>query len=232
MKRITTHSIINIPGTDPREAIFEMPYVQDISFPEDIEHISLALELQKYKNEEIQQRVKEKPAMYSEVYSPKDELRIFEKHFERALKENKKIHISWITLAEELVLVESYYQELGFVREDINAFDVDFSLPLVTVSCHIENLMWRGSDYKAMWDKIFFCPPVRESGQNKALFKWITRWVIAGIEIGNMTVEKESFIKDCVLQEKILLIHMAKVLYYNYKQIAVSGDEGKVHINF
>jgi hypothetical protein len=31
--------------------------------------------------------------------------------------------------------------------------------------------MWRGSDYKAQREKIFFCPPVRESGQNKALFK-------------------------------------------------------------
>ena len=72
-------------------------------------------------------------------------------------------------------MLEKYYLELGFLREDINAFDVDFSEPLVTVSCHIENLMWKGSDYKAMREKIFFCPPVRESGQNKALFKGITR---------------------------------------------------------
>ena len=57
------------------------------------------------------------------------------------------------------------------MREDINCFEVDFSVPLVTASCHIENLMWRGSDYKAQRDAIFFNPPVRESGQNKALFK-------------------------------------------------------------
>jgi hypothetical protein len=68
-------------------------------------------------------------------------------------------------------MLEQYYEELGFVREDINAFDVDFSIPLVTVSCYIENLIWKGSDYKAQRDNIFFCPPVRESGQNKALFK-------------------------------------------------------------
>lgn len=72
-------------------------------------------------------------------------------------------------------MLEEYYLTLGFLREDINAFDVDFSVPLVTVSCHIENLMWKGSDYKAMREKIFFCPPIRESGQNKALFKGITR---------------------------------------------------------
>jgi len=31
--------------------------------------------------------------------------------------------------------------------------------------------MWKGSDYKAQKEAIFFCPPIRESGQNKALFK-------------------------------------------------------------
>ena len=80
-----------------------------------------------------------------------------------------------MTLAAEIEILERYYEELGFLREDINAFDIDFSIPLVTVSCHIENLMWRGSDYKAQRDKIFFCPPIRESGENKALFKGITR---------------------------------------------------------
>ena len=68
-------------------------------------------------------------------------------------------------------MLEECYEELGFMREDINAFEVDFSIPLVTVSCRIENIMWRGSDYKAQRDAIFFCPPIRESGQNKALFK-------------------------------------------------------------
>jgi hypothetical protein len=48
---------------------------------------------------------------------------------------------------------------------------VDFSIPLVTVSVKIENLIWKGSDYKAQKQNIFFIPPVRESGQNKAMFK-------------------------------------------------------------
>jgi hypothetical protein len=39
------------------------------------------------------ERVKEKPAMYSEVYSPKDEIAIFTELFETAISENKKIHI-------------------------------------------------------------------------------------------------------------------------------------------
>jgi len=68
-------------------------------------------------------------------------------------------------------MLESYYEKLGFMREDINAFDIDFLVPLVTVSCKIENLMWKGSDYKAQRKNIFFNPPIRETGQNKALFK-------------------------------------------------------------
>jgi hypothetical protein len=46
---------------------------------------------------------------------------------------------------------------------------------LVTVSVKIENLIWKGSDYKRMKEKIFFIPPPRESGQNRAMFKGITR---------------------------------------------------------
>lgn len=105
------------------------------------------------------------------------------------------------------------------MREDINAFDIDFSVPLVTVSCHIENLMWRGSDYKREREHIFFNPPVRESGQNKALFKGITRGVIAGIESGEFTPEKQEFITECIRNEKILPLHMGKALKYNLEDM-------------
>jgi dihydroorotase-like cyclic amidohydrolase len=46
---------------------------------------------------------------------------------------------------------------------------------MITASVCIENLMWKGSDYKRMKDTIFFNPPVRESGQTKAMFKGINR---------------------------------------------------------
>jgi hypothetical protein len=36
------------------------------------------------------------------------------------------------------------------MREDINCFDPDFSVPMVTVSVKIENIIWKGSDYKRM----------------------------------------------------------------------------------
>jgi len=60
-------------------------------------------------------------------------------------------------------MLETYYTQLGYMREDINCFEVDFSKVLISVSCHIENLMWRGSDYKRMKDALFLNPPIRES---------------------------------------------------------------------
>lgn len=137
--------------------------------------------LEQRKNTDLLQKVKEKPAMYSNVYSPKDELEIFEEIFEDALKNKKRVHIVGVTLKEEMLVLEKYYEELGFFREDINVFQVDFSVPLVTVSVKIQNLMWKGSDYKRMGEKIFFNPPIRESGQVKAMFAGINRGVIAGI---------------------------------------------------
>lgn len=174
MKKIYKDKILNIQNTP----LFDRIFVFDtLSKKENKQRevVYMKERLEAYKNETILSRLSEKPAMWSEVYSPKDEISIFTELFEKALSECKKIHIVGITLAEEVQMLENYYQELGFLREDINAFDVDFSLPLVTVSCHIENLMWKGSDYKAMRENIFFCPPIRESGQNKALFKGITR---------------------------------------------------------
>jgi hypothetical protein len=166
------------------------------------------------------------------VYSPKDELTIFTDLFENAIKQNKKIHIVWVTLWEEIQMIEEYYQELWFMREDINAFDVGFKVPLVTVSCHIENLMWRGSDYKAQRENIFFCPPIRESGQNKAIFKWITRWVIAWIELWEFTAEKQEFIWDCIRGEKILPLHMGKILKYNLEQLWLIWEEQELKVSY
>jgi len=186
--------------------------------------------LEPKKNEEILKKVWEKPAMYSEVYSPKDELEIFTGLFDQALESNKKIHIVWITLWEEIKMLESYYEKLGFMREDINAFDIDFLVPLVTVSCKIENLMWKGSDYKAQRKNIFFNPPIRETGQNKALFKWITRGVIAGIELWEFTPEKQEFIAECVREEKILPLFMGKILKYNVEQAGLEWDMHELHV--
>lgn len=232
MKKIFKDKILNISETDIFDNIFLFEYFSNIETSWEVRIVYMKDLLEKKKNLEILERVRDKPAMYSEVYSPKDELEIFTQLFENALKNDKKIHIIGVTLVEEIKMLEEYYESLGFMREDINAFEVDFSIPLVTVSCHIENLMWRGSDYKAHREKIFFCPPVRESGQNKALFKWITRWVIAGIELWEFTPEKQTFIWDCIRGEKILPLHMWKVLKYNLEEIWLGGEMGELEVKY
>ena len=232
MKKIFKDKIINIQGTDTFDNTFLFEYYVNIQSDNGVEIIYLRDLLESQKNINMLERVKEKPAMYSEVYSPKDEIAIFTELFETAISENKKIHIVWVTLLEEVKMLEAYYEELWFMREDINAFDVDFSVPLVTVSCHIENLMWRGSDYKAQRDNIFFCPPIRESGQNKAIFKGITRWVIAEIELWEFTPEKQEFIWDCIRGEKVLPLHMWKVLKYNLEEIWLDGNIKELQVEY
>jgi dihydroorotase-like cyclic amidohydrolase len=229
MKKIYQDKILNIEGTNIFDQKFLIEYIQNPRI-KNTEVIFLSEELQSYKNEAILQKLWDKPAMWSEVYSPKDELSIFTRLFEEALSQKKKIHIVGVTLGAEIEILEKYYEELGFLRTDINAFDIDFSVPLVTVSCHIENLMWRGSDYKSYREKIFFCPPIRESGENKALFKGISRGVIAGIELWEMNPVKEEFLTDCVIQEHILPIQMGKVLKYNLQQIGFEGSISELQI--
>ena len=58
-----------------------------------IKIIYLSKLLEKRKNIEILEKVKAKPAMYSMVYSPEDELEIFTELFNDAIKNKKKIHI-------------------------------------------------------------------------------------------------------------------------------------------
>lgn len=251
MKKIYRDKILNVAWTD----IFDTTFLFDVLIPDyaqsAVKIVYMRDELEKYKNEEILKKTWEKPAMYSEVYSPKDELAIFTELFETALREKKKIHIVGVTLKEEIEILEKYYQELGFLREDINAFEVDFSVPLVTVSCHIENLIWKGSDYKAQREKIFFNPPVRESGQNKALFKGITRGVIAGIDVGvpfvdtqnigktqkigqapDLPLQVHNFFTDCIITEKILALNLAKTLRYNLEQVGIFGDVREMRVQY
>lgn len=92
MKKIYKNSIENIPRTDIFDNTFVFEYLENPT-SENTEIIYLRDLLEKYKNEDILKKAQEKPAMYSEVYSPKIELQIFTELFEKALKNNKKIHI-------------------------------------------------------------------------------------------------------------------------------------------
>lgn len=232
MKKVFKDKIINFD-----EKIFDnkflFSYLKSDYKAENIEVFFIEELLKEKENTELLNNLNWKFAMYSEVFSPKDELEIFENLFNYAISNNKKIHIVGITLKEELEILEKYYEESGFLREDVNCFIPDFSNTLVTVSVNIENLIWRWSDYKANWKKIFFIPPVRESGQNKAMFKGINKGSIASIYIKNFENEKNiEFLENSIKNEQILPITFAKVLNYNLEEIGFSGEEKNLVISY
>lgn len=219
MKYVWKNNITHIQGTDMFEDTFVFSSITQKRYPQDVQVISLKQELEKKKNDKILDKVKVHPAMWSEVYSPKDELEIFTYFFEEARQNNTKIHFEWITLFEEIQMIESYYREEGFFDETINCFDVDFSKVYISSSVHIENLMWRWSDYRRMGKKIFFCPPIREAGQVKSLFTGINRWSIAGILLWDINEYKLQFLKIQLQEEHILPITLWKVLRYNFEYL-------------
>lgn len=232
MKKIFKDKILNIDWTEKFDNKFLFSYLKTDFKSEKVEVFFMKDLLIKKENTELLKNIWDKYAMFSNVYSEKDELEIFKELFDYAITNNKKIHIVWITLDEEIKILEEYYEKLGFLREDINCFKVDFSVPLVTASVNIENLMWRWSDYKREWKKIFFVPPIREAGLTKAMFKWINRGVTSSIFIEKLTSEKINFLKNCLLEEHILSLTMWKVLKYNLEEIWFEWEEVEFVIEY
>lgn len=232
MKKIFKDKIINI-DENKFDNKFLIPYL-DVDYKNtwNVKIYDMEELLKKKENKDLWDKVKNKPAIYSNIYSPKDELEIFEKLFNNALEKKEKIHIIWISLGAEIDILEQYYEKLWFLREDINCFDVDFSVPLVTASVKIENLMWKWSDYKRMKDKIFFIPPPRESSQNKAMYKGITRWVTAWIYINNFWEEEKNFLEKLIKEEKVLPLQLSKILNYNLSEIWFAWTEKDLVIEY
>jgi len=188
--------------------------------------------LEKKKNESLLEKVKIHPAMWSEVYSPRDELEIFTEIFENAIKNKEKTHIIWITLKEEVEMLEKYYNELWFFNEEINCYKVDYNIPFISTSVDIKNLIWRWSDYKRMWKEIFFVPPIREAWQVKSMYKGLNRWSIAWIYIENIWKEEKNFLENEIKQEHFLPITLAKILNYNYEDLWFLWEKTKFEINY
>jgi hypothetical protein len=94
MKKIFPDKIINIENTDVFDQKFLFDYLEfDYDSNTDVKVIYMSDLLESRKNEEMLLKTKDKPGMYSNVYSPKDELEIFTELFESAIKNNQKIHI-------------------------------------------------------------------------------------------------------------------------------------------
>lgn len=232
MKKVYKDKILNIPNTDIFDNTFLFSYLSTDFSSDKVEVFFLSELLAPKENTKLLWEMWDKYAMFSNVYSEADELQIFKELFEYALSNHKKIHIVGVTLDEEIKILEEYYQKLWFLREDINCFRVDFSQVLVSVSVNIENLIWRGSDYKRMWKEIFFLPPIREAWQTKAMFKWINRWVTASIYIKELSEDKKEFLKNCLLSEHILPLTLAKVLYFNWEDIWFTGENIDMEVKY
>lgn len=232
MKQIYKDKILNIPNTDIHDNTFLFSYLDADFQAENVEVFFMWELLAKKVNTQLLENIWDKYAMYSNAYSEKDEIEIFKNLFEYAISNNKKIHIIGITLDEEIKILEAYYESLWFMREDINCFKVDFREVLVSASVAIENLIWRGSDYKRMGKEIFFLPPIREAGQTKAMFKGINRGVTAWIYIKDFTQDKKDFLKNCLLSEHILPLSLGKVLQFNLQDIGFTGKLWDFHIHY
>lgn len=232
MKKIYKYKILNIENTSLFDNKFLFSYLKTDFKHAWVEVFFMSELLKQKENTELLNNIWDKYAMFSNVYSEEAEFEIFKNLFEYAITNNKKIHIVWITLDSEIEMLENYYMEMWFLREDINCFKPDFSKVLVSVSVNIENLMWRWSDYKKYWKSIFFIPPIREAGLTKAMFKWINRWVTAWIYINDLTQDKVEFLKKCLLEEHILPLTLAKVLAFNLVDIWFSGENIELEIEY
>lgn len=236
MKQVLRDRIINKEGSDIFEPVFSFDRISfqkghqkiisieglwkiSVYQSNDVSIVFMEELLSLKKNENLLEKIPKYPAMWSEVYSPKDELHIFTQLFEFSLREKQKIHIVWVTLGQEVEMLENYYRQLGFFDEENNTFKVDFSLPLISVSVKIENIMWRGSDYKRMGKKLFVCPPIREAWEVKNMYKWINRGVIAGIYFSEINFDISDFLQTQIQEEHILALTLWKLLKYNYEQI-------------
>nr|MDD3720598.1 hypothetical protein [Candidatus Gracilibacteria bacterium] len=233
MKQVFKDKIINIDQNYfDNKFLFEIYDFSKGVKSNDVEIIFLEDLLKNKKNNELLEKVKVHPAMWSEVFSPKDEFEIFTSIFENAIKTEKRTHIIGVTLGEEIEILEKYYDNLGFFDESINCFKVDYKIPLVSVSVNIRNLMWRGSDYKRFGKNIFFIPPIREAGQVKAMFKGVNRGSIAGIFIESLGDDEKTFLQNQIKEEHILPLTMAKVLNYNYEDLGLECGKVNIEINY
>lgn len=233
MKQVFKNKIIDVDNNYfDHKFLFEIYDFSSWLKSKDTKIIFMKDLLKNKKNENLLEKVKVHPAMRSEVYSHKDELEIFTEIFETAIKNKEKTHIIWITLKEEIEILEKYYGELWFFDETINCYKVDYSIPYISVSVDLKNLIWRWSDYKRLWKEIFFIPPIREAWQVKSMYKWINRWSIAWIYIENFWQKETDFLQTEIQNEHILPITLAKVLKYNLEDLWINWECKKLIIDY
>lgn len=224
MKLIWEKSIVYI-SWDPLEDVFRL------SIPINLKcnfEINLAWELAQFKNSNLDTNKDSK--LWNEVYSPKKELEIFSNILEENLKKNQKIHISNISLFEEIELVKHIYLDLGYFNKELNKFEIDFKNAPITIWVNINNIIYSFKDYKSNWDKIFFIPPPREPRHQKAIKSWINAGIISTISLNSKNWE-DIFLTEIIKEEKINLINLANNIFYNFEKIGFEFEVEEIFLN-
>ena len=93
MKKVLNDRIVNIENTDLFDNKFLFEYITPDYNNSNIEVFFMKDMLIKRQNTELLNQIGDKYAMFSNVYSEKDELEIFMELFDYAIANNKKIHI-------------------------------------------------------------------------------------------------------------------------------------------
>lgn len=211
MKKILENAIVNIDENYfDSKFLFSIP--TNLHFDEEVDISKL---LEKYKNVDLDYKKDYK--LWGQVYSPKDELQIFTDIFEDAIANNKRVHISNISLVEEIDMVKKLYSDLGYFDKELNRFEIDFKNAPVTIGANIRNIIYSFKDYKSMREKVLFVPPPREPKHQKAIKSAINSWVISTVWLNSWAQERE-FLLEIIREEKTSLVRLARALSYNYQR--------------
>lgn len=223
MKKVYSDKIINID-----ENYFDNKFIFEIPTKLEYENeVDISLLLKNFENKNLDYKKDYK--LWSEVYSPKDELRIFEEIVENTLKNNKKVYISNISLSEEVEIIKNLYLDLWYFNKELNYFEVDFANSLITIGVNINNLIYSFKDYKSLRDKILFVPPPREPRHIKTINAAINSKIISTISL-NWDISELMILKNIILQEKINLLQLGNCIYYNYEKIGFKNDKKEIII--
>ena len=224
MKKVTPNSILNID-----ENLFDWKFLFEVAAGWFLEiEKDMSVILGEFKNEELDYKKDYK--LWSEVYSPKDELSVFTGIFEDAVKTWNKVHISNISLAEEIELVKALYSDLGYFNIELNRFEVDFKNTPVTIWVNINNIIYSFKDYKEKKEEILFVPPPREPRHQKAIRSAINSWVISTISL-NDTEKDKAFLQSILMEEKTSLNRLAALLYDNFTAIGFDSPKAEIIIS-
>ncbi len=209
MKKVTRTSIINID-----KELFDNKFL--FSVPTELSFdwwVDLSVLLAQRRNEKLD--FKKDYKLWSEVYSPKDELEIFKIVFDDAVSKGKKIHVTWISLDEEVNIVKSLYNDLGYFDNELNRYEVDFQNAPITIWVNIKNIIYSFKDYKSLKEKILIIPPPREPRHQKAMITGINSQVISTISL-TWDDEEYDMLKYLIKEEKTNLSKLANNLCFNF----------------